>query len=304
MLLHPEQTRRLIAHAVENHYAVLAVQADSPAAISDVLLAAETGDAPVILEVTTSTLSGHGCGMGNPLLGVNRYLAEVEVLANSDRFRNVPVACQVNGSDGALLLKHAMQMGASSLRLDGSDLDAESHMDRVCDLCAIAIGYELSACLEIGVGRDEGLNAIEEARAVFGELETRFPDYLALWTPRCGAGITPDALGILHEMACEFAGRSIGLVLPDASGLPEEAWTDAIEAGVAKVNWGVELQRIRVHAARAFFLEQTLPDLAVAARDHGWHAQVSRQVQPVLRDHLNRIGAAGQGQAFIQSLYV
>ncbi|MFT5126296.1 MAG: fructose-bisphosphate aldolase class II, partial [Verrucomicrobiales bacterium] len=97
MLLHPEQTRRLIAHAVENHYAVLAVQADSPAAISDVLLAAEAGDAPVILEVTTSTLSGHGCGMGNPLLGVNRYLAEVEVLANSDRFRNVPVACQVNG---------------------------------------------------------------------------------------------------------------------------------------------------------------------------------------------------------------
>ena len=49
MLLSPTQARQLYQHAVANHYAILAVNADSPAAITDCLLVAEELDAPIII---------------------------------------------------------------------------------------------------------------------------------------------------------------------------------------------------------------------------------------------------------------
>ena len=41
MLLRPEDTRRLYEHAIAHGYAILAVNADSPAAVVDCLLAAK-----------------------------------------------------------------------------------------------------------------------------------------------------------------------------------------------------------------------------------------------------------------------
>ena len=52
MLLAPEQTKELYRHAVENRYAILAVNADSHAAVTDVLVAAKELDAPVIIETS------------------------------------------------------------------------------------------------------------------------------------------------------------------------------------------------------------------------------------------------------------
>lgn len=52
MLLSPEQTRALYQHAATTRYAVLAVNADSPAAIVDCLIAARECDAPIIIETS------------------------------------------------------------------------------------------------------------------------------------------------------------------------------------------------------------------------------------------------------------
>ncbi len=54
MLLSPEQTRALYQHAATTRYAVLAVNADSPAAIVDCLIAARECDAPIIIETTAA----------------------------------------------------------------------------------------------------------------------------------------------------------------------------------------------------------------------------------------------------------
>src|SRR5690242_18051880 len=91
MLLNPTQARHLLAHALENRYAILAVNADSPAAINDCLEAARRCSAPITIEASLWQLTGHSFGMGDPLLGMARYLSHLEVLANSERYRAVPV---------------------------------------------------------------------------------------------------------------------------------------------------------------------------------------------------------------------
>ncbi|MGB0579211.1 MAG: class II fructose-bisphosphate aldolase, partial [Limisphaerales bacterium] len=141
MLLSPQQTRLLYQHAVDNHYAILAVNADSPAAITDCLVAAAACDAPIIIETSLWQLTGHSFGAGDPLLGIDRYLSDLRTLANSERFENVPVIYHtdhIKGPQTLDILRHAMRAGASSISLDSSELTAEDNIDHLNQLCRFA----------------------------------------------------------------------------------------------------------------------------------------------------------------------
>src|ERR1700721_632777 len=91
MLLDPLQSRLLIADALEHRYAVLAVNADSPAAITDCLEAARICQSPIIIETSLWQLTGHSFGAGDPILGLGRYMAQIAVLAEAERYRDVPI---------------------------------------------------------------------------------------------------------------------------------------------------------------------------------------------------------------------
>jgi fructose-bisphosphate aldolase, class II len=91
MLLDPLQSRIILQHALENRYAILAINADSHAAITDCLEAALQADAPVIIESSLWQLEGHSFGAGDAILGLSRYIASIAVLANSERYKNIPV---------------------------------------------------------------------------------------------------------------------------------------------------------------------------------------------------------------------
>jgi hypothetical protein len=91
MLLSPEQTRSLYQHAATAGYAVLAVNADSPAAVVDCLIAARACDAPIIVETSLWQLTGHSFGVGDPCLGIDRFLAGV---AYCDGTRPSAVMCR------------------------------------------------------------------------------------------------------------------------------------------------------------------------------------------------------------------
>ncbi|HRX54445.1 MAG TPA: class II fructose-bisphosphate aldolase, partial [Verrucomicrobiales bacterium] len=79
MLLTPDQTRHLYEHAALHHYAVLAVNADSPAAVTDCLIAAAECGAPLVIETSLWQLTGHSYGAGDACLGLDRYLAELRL---------------------------------------------------------------------------------------------------------------------------------------------------------------------------------------------------------------------------------
>lgn len=316
MLLSPEEARELFTHAVANHYAILAVNADSPAAITDCLIAARECDAPIILETSLWQLTGHSFGAGDPLLGMDRYLADIRVLADSERFGNVPVVYHtdhIKGPETLRILKHAMDAEASSISLDSSELSADENVAHIKELCDYAEEHGLSATLEMEAGVDDGVTDLEETKTLFGKVEMGNPGFLALWAPGVGTkhglgdmrGFSAEAVKAHQELASELAGRPIGIALHGSSGLSDGHLQAAVAAGVAKVNWSSESLLIRSHALREFYatngekLEKGDADFKVTAMDNGPQSFVSAQYQPRVRTRINTLGGAGFGTEFV-----
>ncbi len=319
MLLTPSQSRALYADAVDSGYAILAVNADSPAAVVDCLIAARECDAPVIIETSLWQLTGHSFGAGDALLGMDRYLGELRILAESDRFRNVPVVYHtdhIKGANTETILRHAMRAGASSLSLDSSEMSAEENIATLSRLCRFAEEHDLPATLEMEAGVDDGVTELEETRALFGAVESRHPGYLALWAPGVGTkhglgndlgGFSPEAVRAHRELASELAGRPIGIALHGSSGLSEDQLRAAVDAGVSKVNWSSESLLIRSTAARDFYvsagerLEKGHPEWKATAMDHGVQSFVSERYVPRVVERMTILGGAGNGSRFLQS---
>jgi fructose/tagatose bisphosphate aldolase len=320
MLLSPEQTRALYQHAATTRYAVLAVNADSPAAIVDCLIAARECDAPIIIETSLWQLTGHSFGAGDALLGIDRYLAELHTLASSDRFRDVPVVYHTDHIKGPAtvgILTHAMRKRASSISLDSSAMSAEENIETMIRLCEIAAQEGLPLTLEMEAGVDDGVTPLEETRSLFGEVERQMPGRLALWAPGVGTkhglgndlgGFSPDAIRAHRELASELAGRPIGIALHGSSGLTEEQLAAGVAAGVAKVNWSSESLLIRSEAAAAFFdqnrerLGKSHPDFKATAMDNGLQQSISAIYVPKVKARIESLNGKGQASDFRKTL--
>ena len=319
MLLSPQYTRALYADAVENGYAVLAVNADSPAAITDCLLAARNCDAPVIIEASLWQLTGHSFGAGDPLLGIDRYLANVGVLADSDRFCEVPVMFHTDHIKGAAtvkILRHAMQALASSISLDSSEMSGDENIETMRELCRYADEFDLPATLEMEAGVDEGVTTVDEAKDLFGAVESECPGYLALWAPGVGTqhglgadfgGFSTEAIREHCQLASDLAGRPIGIALHGSSGLSDEQLESAVASGVAKVNWSSESLLIRSQSARQFYrdssekLEKSHPEWKNTAMDHGVQSVISEAYVRRVEQRMRTLNSAGQGRRFLDS---
>lgn len=320
MLLSPEQTRALYQHAATTRYAVLAVNADSPAAIVDCLIAARECDAPIIIETSLWQLTGHSFGAGDALLGIDRYLAELHTLASSDRFRDVPVVYHTDHIKGPAtvgILTHAMRKRASSISLDSSAMSAQENIETMIRLCEIAALEGLPLTLEMEAGVDDGVTPLEETRSLFGEVERQMPGRLALWAPGVGTkhglgndlgGFSPDAIRAHRELASELAGRPIGIALHGSSGLTEEQLAAGVAAGVAKVNWSSESLLIRSEAAAAFFdqnrerLGKSHPDFKATAMDNGLQQSISAIYVPKVKARIESLNGKGQASDFRKTL--
>ncbi len=319
MFLNPSQTRQLYTHAVTNQYAVLAANADSPAAVMDCLLAARECDAPIIIETSLWQLKGHSYGCGNAILGLDRYLADLRLLANSEMFSEVPVVYHtdhIKGPETRAVLQHAMRSGASSISLDSSDLCPLENVDLMKELCAFAQTNELPATLEMEAGVDDGVTSEGETRTLFGAVELAFPGYLALWAPGVGtqhglgdmAQFDPKAVRVHHCLASELAGRPIGIALHGSSGMTNEQLAAAVEAGVAKVNWSSESLLLRSQAARRYYaeygdrLEKGHPEFKSMAMDNGVQTYVSSIYEMKVVERIRNLKGAGQGRKFLQEI--
>jgi len=320
MLLSPDQARHLYAHAVENHYAILAVNADSPAALTDCLVAASECGAPVIIETSLWQLTGRSFGNGDAVLGIDRYLAELRVLAETERFASIPVIYHtdhIKGPQTVEILRHAMRSHASSLSLDSSEMSHDENIATMRQLCSLAEENGLPATLEMEAGVDDGVTPLDEARSLFGAVESDFPGYLALWAPGVGTkhglgndmgGFDPDAIRAHRELASEIAGRPIGIALHGSSGLSEEQLRAGVAAGVAKVNWSSESLLIRSGAARDYYaaagdrLEKGHPEWKATAMDTGVQDFVAERYVPRVIERMSVLGGAGQAAPFLDGL--
>lgn len=322
MFVSPLQARLLFQAALEHRFALLAINADSPAAITDCLEAAREIDAPVIIETSLWQLNGRSFGAGDPALGLARYLVQVILLAGSDRYRDVPVLLHTDHIQGPVtlpLLRAALRglptgvngsvVSPSTLSLDSSRLTERENLDTI-----VALGREATECgrpvtLEMEAGIDDGVTPPEVTQRLLGSVEEQTPDTVHLWAPGVGTrhgltdsgGFSPDAVARHREIAQQATGRPIGIALHGSSGLSPQALRDAVAAGVVKVNWSSESLLIRSDAARAYYpahpaeSSRSHPAWKATVMDHGMQAWIAAQYVPRVRERMDLLGGAGRG---------
>ena len=333
MLLNALQTRRLIADALDKGYAVLAVNADSPAAVSDCLEAARQCDAPIIIETSLWQLTGHSFGVGEAAVGMARYLSGLAVLAESDRYRKVPVLFHtdhIKGSDTIPILSQAIRglmfqfdgstvmLRPSSISLDSSDLTMDENIAHVSTLCGVAERLGVPVSIEMEAGVDQGITPVEDAKILLGTVEEKHPHQVVMWAPGLGTKhglgdddypeFSADNVVKQRELASEITGRDIGIALHGSSGLSETALGQGASAGLVKVNWSSESLLLRSTAAAEYYresggqLEKGHPEFKTTAMDNGVQSYISARYIPVVKHRIEVLNGTGTGASFADSI--
>jgi|GEM_PF-557931 len=332
MLLDPIQSREQLSHALRNHYAILAVNADSHAAVTDVLEAARQVRAPAIIETSLWQLEGRAFGAGDAVLGLARYLADLAVVANGARYGGVPVIFHtdhIKGPKTEAVLAAALRgvevglsvggglVRASTISLDASSLTDDENVALVCRLADIAAAAGAPATIEMEADVDAGHTPPERTRRLIAPVEARHPGVVWLWAPglgtRHGLGdgypeFRVDRIGENVNLFRELTGRSVGLALHGSSGLDAASLAAAARAGVVKVNWSSESLLLRSGAARAYFEEKAPqfdpkdPRWKATVMDNGVQSFVSERYVPRVAERMRLLGGEGQGPAFLEQL--
>jgi len=329
MLLDPLQARAVLEKALERRFALLAVNADSPAAITDVVEAARQCQAPVIIETSLWQLTGHSFGAGDPHLGMARYLVQLAVIASSERYRHLPVLFHTDHIKGPVtipLLVAALRglptglgsavVSPSTLSLDSSALTEAHNIASILELCAAADRHQRPITLEMEAGVDDGITPLEVTRRLLGAVEAQAPGRLALWAPGVGTqhglgeqtAFSPEAVRQHQELASSLTGRPIGIALHGSSGVDETRLRAAVAAGVTKVNWSSESLLIRSQAAREYYathhaqLEKDARDWKATAMDNGVQTYVSERYLPKVIERIRFLGAEGTAPLFADLL--
>jgi fructose-bisphosphate aldolase, class II len=312
MLLSPALARDLLQRAVAERFAILAVNADSHAAITDCMEAALACRSPIIIETSLWQLTGRSFGNGDPFLGLHRYLADLRALAESDRYKEVPVIFHtdhIKGSQTLAILEAAMLAGASTVSLDSSELTEAENISHLSELCRLADQHGLDLTLEMEAGLDAGVTELEVADLLIHAVESKHPGYIALWAPGVGTQhglsstgypFSPEAVADHQKRASEICGRRIGIALHGSSGLQPDDLRSGVEAGVVKVNWSSESLLIRSQAAAEYYgthkaeLDKAHPKWKATAMDNGVQQFIAERYVPVVMERLRVLGSANQ----------
>lgn len=330
MLLTPTQARQLLLHAFEQRYAVLAVNADSHAAVTDCLEAARLADAPIIIETSLWQIKGQSYGAGDPILGVARYLADLAVLANSERYQHIPVIYHtdhIKGPETMEILKAAIQginfnyaaqnlkLQASTISLDASDMSEEQNIQYMLQLCQFAVEAEVDVTLEMESAVDDRITPPDETERLIGAVEAKYPGKIALWAPGVGtqhgftsedgyAGFQTKTIESNVSLLQKITGRNIGIALHGSTGLSPEKLSAAAKCGVTKVNWSSESLYLRSMAAQQYYrefadkFERKHADWKNTVMDNGVSSFVSEGYVLRVVERIKLLGGEGMASNF------
>jgi ketose-bisphosphate aldolase len=200
--------------------------------------AAERTGLPVIISAGSSSFRGSSRAM----------LAAAAVAAA--REASVPVGVHLDHSTDLDEIRACLELGYTSVMLDGSHLPLEDNVTLTRTVVAEAHAAGVWVEAELG-----GVTGAEDAStgAVAGELTD--PDLAAEFAERTGIDALAAAVGTVHgfttvpvhvdlDRVRTISTRTgIPFVLHGASGLPDAELAAAVGAGVAKVNVNAELRR-------------------------------------------------------------
>ena len=248
----------LLAHALENHYAIGYFEAWDIYSLEAVLEAAEGARLPVILGFGGAMIEPGWLDSG----GIERLGALGTAAARS---ATVPVALILNEVKTFPQIVRGIQAGFNAVMLDTSGLPFEENIALTCKVVEVAHA--------VGVGVEAELGILPTASTKMAEHESCLTDPLqaAQFVAETGVDALSVSVGNTHLLtegqakidcgllSAIYQAVKIPLVIHGGTGFPEIAIPEVIDLGVAKVNIGTCLKTSFLQGVREALLRLPEP---------------------------------------------
>ncbi|MBO8152983.1 MAG: class II fructose-1,6-bisphosphate aldolase [Candidatus Marinimicrobia bacterium] len=313
-------TREMFKKAMKGGYAIPAYNFNNMEQLQAIIMGCAESNSPVILQVSKGARK-----YANPTL--LRYMAEgaIQMLRN-DLKSNIPVALHLDHGDSFELCKAAIEMGFSSVMIDGSHLPYEENIEITRKVVEYAHQYDVTVEGELGV-----LAGIEEHVSSDKSIYTN-PDDVEDFVTRTGVDSLAIAIGtshgaykfkvkpgekppplrfdILEEIEKRIPGFPIvlhgsssvpqeyvelcnkyGGKLEGAVGVPEDQLRRAAKSAVCKINIDTDGRLVVTAKIRQIFYEQ--PEVFDPRKYLGPAREALKEL--IIHKNKNVLGSAGQG---------
>ena len=276
----------LVRHASRHKYAVVQINTnggtyDITRAIAEV---AEEENAPVILGAYENNLKYRGVEYGAMQMRFFAQRAKVPIAVHLDHGGSVD-ACQ-----------RAIDVGFTSVMIDGSHLPIDQNIQQT--RAVVAIARPKGVTVEAEVGELQRLNpdgSMSEVKNLSDPIEVSrmsregSPDMLAVGIGNAH-GFYKDAPNIRFDLLEKLAAASaVPLVLHGSTGLADEVVARCVAMGMAKANLGTLIRtRCVEHTATVIAENQHM--------NHPWRVgqAVKDRLKPDIRHILRATGSAGR----------
>jgi fructose-bisphosphate aldolase, class II len=213
-----------------------------------IVAGAEAAGSPVILQVSENCVAYHGAlePIGRALLAIAAGSA-------------VPVAVHLDHATDSQLVELAVRLGFGSVMYDASRLPYAANVAATASIAAWCHERDVWLEAELGeVGGKDGVHAAG-ARTQPGEaasfVAATGADALAVAVGSSHAMVSRDAVLDLELVTRIRAAVSVPLVLHGSSGVPDDALSAAVQAGLTKINIATQLNKVFSAAVRSRLAE-------------------------------------------------
>ena len=205
--------------------------------------AAERAGLPVVLQISQNTVAYHGA------------LAPIALATKAlGAAGSVSCVLQLDHALSESLIEEAVDLGFTSVMFDGSALDDSANRDRTKAVVQRCHATGVSVEAELGeIGGKEGAHAAgarTDPRAAMRFAEETGIDALAVAVGSSHAMTNRTAKLDLELIRKIKTAVPVPLVLHGSSGVPDPTLTNAVRAGMVKVNIATHLNRIFTAAVR------------------------------------------------------
>jgi len=274
-------------------------------------------------------LQGISYGAGDAIMGLKKYLLEMNLLANSEKFKDVPVLLHTDHIKGSItreILSQAVsglvvdfedetiKLSPSSISLDASELTPNENIELLNYFIETSILKGRRITLEMEAGVDDGFTSEKEIKSLICGVEDCHPGYIHLFAPglgtkhgNIGKGFPNFSAGKVKknvEFINSLIGRKIGLALHGSSGLTKRQLVEAATNGVVKVNWSSDSLFTRAKLAKQYYSSNwekfniKHKDVKSAIMDNGVNSYVSNGYVPLVQNRIETLQGKQKNKGF------
>ena len=259
-------SREMFKKAMEGKYAIPAFNFNNMEQMQAIVAACVETKSPVILQVS----SGARKYANQTIL---RYMAQGAVEYAKELGCNIPICLHLDHGDTYELCVSCIEMGFSSVMIDGSSLPFEENVAKTKEIVAYAHERNVTVEAEIGhVGEGDSYHVEGNTMLTTPEEAKKFVEQTGVDSLAVSIGTAHgEYKGIPHlnferlqEIATEV---SIPLVLHGGSGSGDENLSKAVELGIAKVNICTDLLNAARDNTKDGYAERSYYDSVTLAKD-------------------------------------